>query len=91
MNSSNSQLLIKVVRESLDLKPSTMVTLDSSLTDELGADSVDIVVMAMAVEEEFGINLSDDQMGEAKTYGDLLALVDQGVQQRNNSGRKKRS
>ena len=37
------------------------VTLDASFTDDLGADSLDIVELVMAFEEEFGIEIPDEE------------------------------
>jgi len=47
------------------------VTLDSSFED-LGADSLDIVEIVMALEEEFDIEISDDEAEQAKTVGDVV-------------------
>lgn len=47
------------------------VTLDSSFED-LGADSLDIVEIVMALEEEFDIEISDDEAEQAKSVGDVV-------------------
>lgn len=47
------------------------VTMDSSFED-LGADSLDIVEIVMALEEEFDIEISDDEAEQAKTVGDVV-------------------
>ncbi len=47
------------------------VTLDSSFED-LGADSLDIVEIVMALEEEFDVEISDDEAEQAKTVGDVV-------------------
>lgn len=47
------------------------VTMDASFED-LGADSLDIVEIVMALEEEFDIEISDDEAEQAKTVGDVV-------------------
>ena len=47
-----------------------------SLTDELAADSLDLVELALAIEQDLGIVLPDNLMAEVRTYGDLLAVVE---------------
>ena len=47
------------------------VTLDSTFED-LGADSLDIVEIVMALEEEFDIEISDDEAEKAKSVGDVV-------------------
>ena len=54
------------------------VTMDASFTDDLGADSLDIVELVMAFEEEFGIEIPDEEaekigkVREAVTYIETL-------------------
>lgn len=47
------------------------VTMDSTFED-LGADSLDIVEIVMALEEEFDIEISDDEAEQAKSVGDVV-------------------
>ncbi|HBT19163.1 MAG TPA: acyl carrier protein [Clostridiaceae bacterium] len=47
------------------------VTMDTTFED-LGADSLDIVEIVMALEEEFDIEISDDEAENAKTVGDVV-------------------
>ena len=49
---------------------------DADLRNDLGADSLDDVEIAMALEEEFGLaELPDDDIEAAKTVGDMIRLV----------------
>lgn len=50
-----------------------VVTEDASFIDDLGADSLDIVELVMALEEEFGISIPDEQAENIKTVGDAIA------------------
>lgn len=53
-----------------------IITLDTSFADDLNADSVDIVDLSMALEEEFGIEeLSEDEATAISTVGDLVRFL----------------
>ena len=52
------------------------ITMDTSFTDDLTADSVDIVDLSMALEEEFGIEeLDEEEASSIKTVGDLVRFL----------------
>ena len=55
------------------------VTSDASLVDDLGCDSLDIVEMVMTIEEEFGIEIPDDdaEKFQTGTVGSLLDYIEQ--------------
>ncbi len=49
------------------------ISMDSSFTDDLGADSVDLVELIMAMEEEFDIGeINEDDLTDLKTVGDCV-------------------
>jgi len=49
---------------------------EASLVDDLGLDSLDAVELTMAIEDEFGLELDDDQVKQLVTVGDTLAYVE---------------
>jgi len=51
------------------------VTEDASFIDDLGADSLDIVELVMALEEEFGISIPDEEAENIKTVGDAANYI----------------
>ena len=52
------------------------ITMDTSFTDDLNADSVDIVDLSMALEEEFEIEeLDEEEASSIKTVGDLVRFL----------------
>lgn len=55
------------------------VTDDAKLVADLGADSLDMIEMLMALEEEFGISVPDDKAEELKTVGQIAAFIDSQV------------
>jgi acyl carrier protein len=57
----------------------TVLKPESSFTDDLGADSLDLVELIMAIEEEFGIEIPDDQAEEIRTVGDAVAYLKKNI------------
>jgi len=51
------------------------ITLESSLSEDLGADSLDAVELIMALEDEFGLQVSDEDAQTIHTVGDIVELV----------------
>ena len=52
------------------------VTIDSTFIDDLGADSLDIVELIMAFEEEFNVEIPDDVEEKIKTVKDTVEYID---------------
>jgi len=53
----------------------TAVTMEASFIDDLGADSLDIVELVMALEEEFDIEIPDEDAEKAVTVGDVVEYI----------------
>lgn len=53
------------------------VTADSSFYDDLGADSLDLVELILSVEEEWGLDIPDEDAEDLETVGALASYVDQ--------------
>ena len=66
----------KIVVEHLGVEPEK-VTEDASFIDDLGADSLDIVELVMAFEEEFGIEIPDDAAEKILTVKDAVDFIEQ--------------
>ncbi len=67
--------LKKIISEQLEVDQS-IISEGSSITGELGADSLDLVDLAMSIEDEFDIELSDDALEKIKTVSDLVAYIE---------------
>ena len=65
----------EIISTELNLDPSK-VTLEANLESDLGADSLDAVEVIMALEDEFGIEISDDAMLTIKTVGDIVRHIE---------------
>ena len=68
----------KVIIEHLHLTP-TEYRNDARIVDDFGADSLDTVELVMAIEEEFGIQISNEEAERALTVADTIQLVKQYV------------
>ncbi|HCE00903.1 MAG TPA: acyl carrier protein [Armatimonadetes bacterium] len=66
----------KVVVNALNVKEEEVVE-SASFQEDLGADSLDVVELAMALEEEFGIDIPDDDVNNIKTVGDAVNYISQ--------------
>lgn len=51
------------------------VSLESSFIEDLGADSLDIVELIMALEEEFGLEIPDDEAEKISTVNDAVEYI----------------
>lgn len=71
----------KLICEQFVIEPDA-VTRDTSFADDLGADSLDIVELTMAIEEEFSLpEVSDEELKKIVTIGDLVNFVSACVQE----------
>ncbi len=52
----------------------------ASFIDDLGADSLDIVELVMAMEEEFDIEIPDDDAEKIQTIGDVISYVKEKIE-----------
>ena len=57
----------------------TAVTMEASFIDDLGADSLDIVELVMAIEEEFDIEIQDSDAEKVVTVGDVVDYIKENV------------
>ena len=48
---------------------------ESSFVDDLGADSLDVVELVMAMEEEFGVEIPEEDSEKLQTFGDAVAYL----------------
>ncbi len=64
-----------ILVEQLDVEEEK-VSLEASITDDLGADSLDIVDLVMSLEDEFGVEIPDDQVENIKTVNDIVKYIE---------------
>ncbi len=66
----------KIVVEHLGVEEDKVAP-DASFIDDLGADSLDIVELVMAFEEEFGVEIPDDAAEKINSVGDAIKYIDE--------------
>lgn len=69
----------KIIVDQLDVEEDK-VTEAASITDDLGADSLDVVDLVMSFEEEFDIEIPDDQVEKIMTVGDIVKFIEEKVE-----------
>jgi acyl carrier protein len=72
---SIEQRVRKIIAENLDVKPE-QVTPEAKFVEDLGADSLDIVELIMALEEEFGHEIPDEEAEKLLTVGDVVKYIE---------------
>ena len=65
-----------IIVEQLGVKPD-QVTPEAKFIEDLGADSLDTVELIMALEEEFGIEVPDEQAEKLTTVGDVVKYIEE--------------
>ena len=70
-----SSRITKIIKEQLGVEESE-VKPEARFIDDLGADSLDTVEILMAIEEEFGIEIPDEDAENAKTVEDVISYID---------------
>ena len=64
-----------VLAKQFELDPET-ITAETNLIDDIGADSLDVVELIMALEDEFGVKISDDDVAKLTTVGRICEYLD---------------
>lgn len=64
-----------VIVEQLGVEDAELITMDTTFIDDLGADSLDIVELIMALEEEFDIEIPETEAEKISTVGDVVEYI----------------
>jgi acyl carrier protein len=65
----------EILCEQLDVEEDK-VTVEASIVDDLGADSLDVVDLVMSLEEEFDIEIPDEDVENMKSVGDMVKYIE---------------
>jgi acyl carrier protein len=66
--------IVNIIREQLNIDD-VEITEDTSFKDDLGVDSLDLLELVMAFEEEYDIELNPEELEDIKTVGDVMEYV----------------
>ena len=70
----------EIIAEQLNCDGET-IGLDTSFKDDLGADSLDLFELVMALEEEYGLEIPAEELSDVETVGDIIEyLKNKGVE-----------
>ena len=64
-----------IIVEQLDVEEDA-VTMEASITEDLGADSLDVVDLVMSIEESFDVEIPDEEVENIKTVGDIVKYIE---------------
>ncbi|MEM1485199.1 acyl carrier protein [Oscillospiraceae bacterium PP1C4] len=64
----------EILVDQLDVEEEA-VTMDASISSDLGADSLDVVDLVMSLEEEFDTEIPDEEIENMKTVGDIVRYL----------------
>jgi acyl carrier protein len=76
MAESTEERVREIIVNELGVEPEK-VTAEASFVEDLGADSLDTVELVMAFEEEFGIEIPDEEAENLQTVGDAVRYLQQ--------------
>ena len=74
----DTQKIKSIIAEQLGVKPEE-VTDQAKFVEDLGADSLDTVELVMALEEEFGIEIPDEDAEKMTTVGDAMKYIEEKI------------
>lgn len=69
-----------IIVEQLDVEEDA-VTMEASIKEDLGADSLDVVDLVMSIEESFDVEIPDEEVENIKTVGDIVKYIENKVEE----------
>ena len=69
------QKVKKIISEQLEADQSVL-SQNTSFVDDLGADSIDLLELVLAFEDEFGIQIDEDDIKNIRTVGDIVDYIE---------------
>jgi acyl carrier protein len=82
MENETAKRIKTIISEQLMVEPEE-VTDESSFVEDLGADSLDTVELIMEFEDEFGVEISDEDAEKLNTVGEATAYLEQLLEKKN--------
>jgi acyl carrier protein len=70
-----NETIKNIIADELGIDAATIAN-DANIVDDLGADSLAVMQIVMAIEDEFGITVAEDQITELKTVNDIASYIE---------------
>ena len=67
----------EVISEQLGIEDTDSITTETTFIDDLGADSLDIVELIMALEEEFDMEIPEEEAEKITSVGDVVSYIEE--------------
>ncbi len=71
---STAEKVRQIIAKTLTIEVEKVID-TAGLADDLGADSLDMAELGMALQEEFGVEIADEQLGQIRTVKDVIAAI----------------
>lgn len=68
----------EIICDQLDIEEDK-VTMESNIIEDFDADSLDVVDLIMSLEDEYGIEMPDDEVENIKTIGDVVRYIEERI------------
>lgn len=65
----------EIIEEQLHVAPGTVITEETSFKQDLRADSFELMELVMALEDEYGIKIDDEELETFETVGDVMDYI----------------
>jgi len=80
LSEKDSRIIEDILTHELDAQPDQL-TYEARIMEDLGADSLTVIEIIMAVEDRFGLSLTDERWEKVKTVGDLYEALAETLQE----------
>lgn len=66
----------EILAEQFDIEDTSTLNENTNIEDDLGADSLDVVEVLMSIEDEFKVEIPDEEIENIRTIGELAAYIE---------------
>ena len=67
--------IIEIIKDQLHVSPDVTITADTSFKQDLRADSFELMELVMALEDEYGVQVEDEELENFDTVGDVIEYI----------------
>ena len=68
--------LKQILAEQFEVEDAATLNMDTNIAEDLGADSLDVVEVLMSIEDEFEVEIPDEEIENIKTIGDIVSYIE---------------